>query len=218
MPGHEWPWLVRLKPFQEQHGNPTGTVTAVKDGLKPKGGTSRGVHGIVRVAPLSLLAVTPTADPMDSAAFELASLTHDAEIGASPAVLLCRMLAALMARPDCAPITETMFEAYSQAPVTATDEHVTCGADAHASLSTLNEIAPNDRANRVLAGAMYVASCFENDIEQAIVFASRGKDGDGLAALTGALGQLTASPRGWHNGSPRTSSPGPSKCSCKTRA
>lgn len=42
MPGHEWPWLLRLKPFQEQHGNPTGTVTAVKDGLKPKGGTSRG--------------------------------------------------------------------------------------------------------------------------------------------------------------------------------
>ncbi|MBD2760546.1 hypothetical protein IEE94_13630 [Yimella sp. cx-573] len=58
MPDHEWPWLLRLKPFQEQHGNPTGTVTAVKDGLKPKGGTSRGVHGIVRVAPCSLLGIT----------------------------------------------------------------------------------------------------------------------------------------------------------------
>lgn len=186
--GIDWPWFAQLPAFKQPHGNPSGTLNALKNGLNSTGGaTSRGSHGMLRTAPLALLGVHPTADAMTDAAYAIARMTHDDKIGAEPAVLFVSILAALMSRPEGAPLAETIVEAFGSAPVTSADERFTIGAEGHADLATLNQIAPNGRANRVLPGAIYVATCFPQDIEAAILFASQGRDGDALTATVGAI-------------------------------
>ena len=126
-------------------------------GLKYFGGTSKGVHGLLRAAPLWALALIPTADNLAEMASLSVSLTHDTHYVAHPAIILCQLLARLATSPttECLDVIVNLF---SEAPVTKVDDYFTT-AGGEVDLDYLRTIAANGRAHRVLAAGMYLATC-----------------------------------------------------------
>ncbi|WP_147301287.1 hypothetical protein [Calidifontibacter indicus] len=57
------PWFAANPLFHKRRGNARATVEAVNEGLKYFGGTSKGVHGLLRSAPLC--ALNSTADDVN---------------------------------------------------------------------------------------------------------------------------------------------------------
>lgn len=92
------PWFAANPLFHKRRGNPRATVEAVNNGLKYFGGTSKGVHGLLRAAPLCTLALIPTADDLKEMVSLSVSLTHDTHYVANPAIIFCQLLARLATR------------------------------------------------------------------------------------------------------------------------
>ncbi|REF29684.1 ADP-ribosylglycohydrolase [Calidifontibacter indicus] len=178
------PWFAANPLFQKRRGNPRATVEAVNDGLKYFGGTSKGVHGLLRAAPLCALALIPTADDLKEMVSLSVSLTHDTHYVAHPAIIFCQLLARLATSPttECLDVIVNLF---SEAPVTKVDDYFTT-AGGEVDLDHLRAVAANGRAHRVLAAGMYLATC-DAELDGAMGFAGETADGDGVAAVAGAL-------------------------------
>ena len=159
-------------------------MEAVNDGLKYFGGTSKGVHGLLRAAPLCALALISTADELKETVSLSVSLTQDTHYVANPAILFCQLLARLVTSPttECLDVIVNLFSA---APVTKVDDYFTT-AGGEVDLDHLRTIAANGRAHRVLAAGMYLATT-SAELDSAIAFAGGTADGDGVAAVAGAL-------------------------------
>lgn len=178
------PWFARNPLVWQRRGNPRATVEAVENGLELFGGRSKGVHGMIRVAPLAALWLNATADEMKQMVALSASLTHDMEFVGEPSILLCTTLARLATGPSNEQL-RVISDTFQEAPVCAVDAFLTeLGGDP--SLDHINAVAPNGQAHRELAAALYLASC-DVDLEGALGLASQAKDPDGVGALTGAL-------------------------------
>ncbi|REF29690.1 hypothetical protein [Calidifontibacter indicus] len=78
-----------------------------------------------------------------------------------------------------------IVDTFAEAPVTKVDAYFTRAAG-EVDLAHLREVGSNGRAHRVLAAAMYLATC-EVDLDGAIEFARQTADPDGVAAVAGAL-------------------------------
>ncbi|RYG77066.1 hypothetical protein EU513_08950 [Yimella sp. RIT 621] len=156
----------------------------MNDGLKYFGGTSKGVHGLLRAAPLCALALISTAHELKETVSLSVSLTQDTHYVANPAILFRQLLARLATSPttECLDVIVNLF---SEAPVTKVDDYFTT-AGGEVDLDYLRTIAANGRAHRVLAAGMYLATC-DAELDGAIGFAGETADADGVAAVAGAL-------------------------------
>ena len=178
------PWFAANPLFHKRRGNPRATVEAVNEGLKYFGGTSKGVHGLLRAAPLSALWLNPTVDELKEMVSMSVCLTHDMDYVANPSILFCMLLARLATSPTPERL-DVIVNVFGEAPVTKVDAYFTT-AGGEVDLEHLRTIASNGRAHRVLAAAIYLATC-EVDLEGAIDFARQTADPDGVAAVAGAL-------------------------------
>ncbi len=179
-----WPWFAENPLFHKRRGNPRATVEAVNNGLKLFGGTSKGVQGMLRVAPLAALWLNPTADDIKELVSLSVCLTHDMDYVANPSILFCVLLARLATSPSEAR-RDVIVDTFREAPVTKVDEYFST-AGGEVDFDHLKQVAANGRAHRLLAAAMYLASC-DVEIEGAMLYAAGTADPDGLGALACAL-------------------------------
>jgi ADP-ribosylglycohydrolase len=151
---------------------------------------------MIRALPVAVLAgagrfTRSTATQAGTAAAEIARMTHN-----HPGVEASSFIATLIAvsclrepeRFDVA-LHRSLKEVDEFGSLTILPIAIELGRSRPADLHTLREIAPDDTAESVLAGAIYVGSSYPDwrSANQALALARVAPDGDGVAALTGAF-------------------------------
>ena len=176
--------MVRDQPaFWKRRGDPRATVEAVNNGLEPFSGTLTDVHGVVRVAPLMALRLNSSWDDLAREVGLAASLTHDIEFVGMPSIKFCTLLARLATSPR-GQRHDVITDSFGGPWSASVDRHFLV-ARGTVDPDHLMQIASNDRADRLLTAALYLAAA-EVDIATAIRLADLSADPAGLAALAGA--------------------------------
>ena len=190
-------WLIEVPAMAEVRGRSSSMDQAMQTGRPTDRDTCRPM---LRALPVAALAGTDRFTHLDASgagalAREIAEITHQNPAVGNAAYMAARIAVHCLrghgSFTEACPVTDFLLPIIPTIHVLLTAHK---GASEHpAKPEFLRQIAPNDTAASVLAGAVYTAYSFPvwKSAADAIEFARLAPDGDGVAGLVGAfLGAL----------------------------